>query len=303
MGSSQVNSEERTGNVLQKQRFCITMPAMISLIINADDLGSNVDRDRGILKAYKQGIVTSASLLANGPSFVSAVAQAKETGLPVGVHLNLADGTTLAGPIKGLTDSAGRLPGKQKLRQCLANGACDHSAIRKELAAQIERVFDNVQPDHLDSHQHCQLFTCLTTMVTELAQEYGIPAIRTSLPAEPAVQDPSGQLGEELTLYRRLGQDAHTTIINAGLKTPDGLWGMPLLNRLGTTRLCNLLENLSEGFWELMTHPGYPFEQGGSFDGAHRQIELQALLSAEAKEVIARRQIRLCSFGELPCVS
>ena len=97
---------------------------MISLIINADDLGSNRDRDRGILEAFEHGIVSSASLLANGPSFTTAVAQAKETGLPVGVHLNLADGTTLAGPIKGLTDSAGRLPGKQKLRQCLANGAC-----------------------------------------------------------------------------------------------------------------------------------------------------------------------------------
>lgn len=304
LGSCQLNGEEKIGNILQKQRFCITMPAMISLIINADDLGSNIDRDRGILKAYKQGIVTSASLLANGPSFTTAVAQAKETGLPVGVHLNLADGTTLAGPIKGLTDSAGRLPGKQKLRQCLANGACDHSAIRMELAAQIECLFDNdLPPDHLDSHQHCQLFTCLMTMVTELAQEYSIPAMRSSLPAEPAVQDPSGQLGEELSLYRRLGQEAHTTIVSAGIKTPDGLLGMPLLNRLSTINLCNLLDNLNEGFWELMTHPGYPCELGGPFDGPQRQIELQALLSLEAKEVIARRNIRLCTFGDLPCAS
>jgi predicted glycoside hydrolase/deacetylase ChbG (UPF0249 family) len=127
--------------------------------------------------------------------------------------------------------------------------------------------------------------------------------MRTTLPAEPIEQDPDGSLGEELALYRRLGRNAHTTIIDAGFKTPDGLWGMPLLNRLDTNCLCNLLENLNEGFWELMTHPGYPFEQGGSFDGPQRQIELQALLSAEAKEVIARRQIRLCSYGELPCAS
>lgn len=277
---------------------------MISLIINADDLGSNRDRDRGILQAFTQGIVTSSSLLANGPSFVSAVEQANESGLPVGVHLNLADGTALTGPIKGLTNTEGLLPGKQKSRQCLANAACDLSAIRKELVAQIERFFDNgLSPDHLDSHQHCQLFPCLTTMVTELAQKYGIPAMRTSLPAESAEQDPGGQFGEELSLYRRLGLDAHTATINAGLKAPDGLWGMTLLNHLDTTNLCQILENLPEGCWELMTHPGYPSDNGGLFDGPQRQIELQALLSAEAKEVIARRQIRLCSFGDLACVS
>ncbi len=70
---------------------------MISLIINADDLGSNQDRDRGILKAFKQGIVTSASMLANGPSFNTAVSQVKEAELPVGVHLNLSDGSALTG--------------------------------------------------------------------------------------------------------------------------------------------------------------------------------------------------------------
>lgn len=277
---------------------------MISLIINADDLGSNTDRDRGILQAFKQGIVTSASLLANGPSFVTAVAQVKESGLPVGVHLNLADGSTLTGHIKGLTDTAGQLPGKHKLRQCLATGACDGDALRNELATQIEHIFNTgIRPDHLDSHQHCQLFSCLTNMVTELAKEYDIHAMRTSLPAEPAEQDPGGTLGEELALYRQFSRSAHATIIDAGIKTPDGLWGMPLLNRLDTTSLYQLLENLPEGCWELMTHPGFPCDQGRSFDGPQRQIELQALLSEGVKEIIARRRIRLCTFGDLLCAS
>ena len=83
----------------------------------------------------------------------------------------------------------------------------------------------------------------------------------------------------------------------------ERLWGMPLLNRLDTVSLCKLLDGLSEGFWELMTHPGYPSDNGGLFNGPQRQIELQALLSTEAKQVIARRQIRLCSFGELACAS
>ena len=277
---------------------------MISLIINADDLGINPDRDRGILQAFREGIVTSASLLANGQSFHAAAAQVKELRLPVGVHLNLADGATLTGEIKGLTAADGTLPGKEQLRQCLAAGGCALKALRKELAAQIERLFaTGLQPDHLDSHQHCQLFPCLTSMMTDLALEYDIPAMRTALPQEPSDQDPGGSLRQELTLYRQLAHRAHATIRGAGLKTPDGLWGMPLLNRLDTTRLCNLLENLPDGCWELMTHPGYPVDNHRAFDGSQRQVELRALLSVKALEIIARRHIRLRSFGELPCVS
>ena len=277
---------------------------MISLIINADDLGCNAERDRGILKAFTDGIVTSASLLANGPSFFTAAAQSKAAAMPVGVHLNLADGATLTGPIKGLTDDRGRLPGKQELRRCLVDGCCDPEAIRRELAAQIERLFDaGLHPDHLDCHQHSQLYPCLTAMMTDLARAFDIPGMRNARPGESVEEDPEGELGQEVALYRRLAQAAHATITGAGVSAPDGLWGMPLLNRLDTVRLCHLLEKLPEGTWELMTHPGYPCEQGGPFDGPQRLKELQALLSAEAQEIIVRRRIRLCSFGELPCAS
>lgn len=280
------------------------MPGMISLIISADDLGSSSARDRGILEAFRAGIVTSASLLANGPSFDAAAHLARAAGLPVGVHLNLADGVTLTGRIAGLTGPGGQLPGKQALRRCLAAASCDAGDVRRELAAQIERLLAaGLHPDHLDSHQHCQLFPCLTAMVIELAREFGIPALRTPLPGEPAEQDPAGALGEELALYRQLAGAARAAVVAAGLSTPEALWGMPLLHSLDTARLCQLLEALPPGRWELMTHPGYPCGQGQAFDGAQRFTELQALLSAEARAIIVRRQIRLSTFGDLPCAS
>lgn len=91
--------------------------------------------------------------------------------------------------------------------------------------------------------------------------------------------------------------------MTAGLLTPDGLMGMPLLNRLDQTRLCHLLENVPEGFWELMVHPGYNCDTGNPFDGPQREVELLALLSPEAKQIIARRNISLCHFGDLSCAS
>jgi len=277
---------------------------MISLIINADDLGCNALRDRGILEAQQKGLVTSASILANGSSFNTAIKQVKHSKLPVGAHLNLADGRALTGPIKGLTDSSGNLPGKKELRRQLTDNRFDPEAIRKELKAQIQRILEaGVQPDHLDGHQHCQLFPCLTTMVTELAREYAIPAMRSAQPADISLKDPIDPLGQELALYRQLGHKAKEIIMTAGLLTPDGLMGMPLLNRLDQTRLCHLLENVPEGFWELMVHPGYNCDTGNPFDGPQREVELLALLSPEAKQIIARRNISLCHFGDLSCAS
>jgi predicted glycoside hydrolase/deacetylase ChbG (UPF0249 family) len=277
---------------------------MISLIINADDLGRNPERDRGILEAFSAGIVTSASLLANGPTFLPAVAQVKALGLPVGVHLNLAEGLTLTGVINGLTDATGLLPGKQLSRQRLSAGTPDLSAIRKEIAAQVERLFnEGLQPDHLDSHQHCHLFPCLTGMVTEVAVSYGISAMRATLPQEPAENDPDSHVSEELTLYRKLARDAQETVHHAGLKTPHGIWGLPLLDRLDTETLCRLLEEIPEGIWELLTHPGYPYAQDDPFDLLPRLLELEALLSPETAEIINRRRIRLCTFGDLTCAS
>jgi predicted glycoside hydrolase/deacetylase ChbG (UPF0249 family) len=277
---------------------------MISLIVNADDLGSNPGRDRGILEAYSKGIVSSVSLLANGPSFISAAAHVSQHKVPTGVHLNLADGTTLSGEIKGLTGPDGELPEKNRLRECLEAGNCDQQAIRRELAAQIERIIDHgITPDHIDSHQHCQIFPCISQMIVDLSIEFGIKAMRTACPAEPVEEDPKGDLGKEITLYRRFARNAQDAIHKANICTPDGLWGMPLLNCLDETRLCQLLDNLPEGHWELMTHPGYTSNTGNPFDSKQREIELHALTSKKALDIIRQRNIRLCNFGDLPCAS
>lgn len=266
------------------------------MIVNADDLGANPARNRGILEAFTQGIVTSASLLANGAAFSEAVDLAGEAQLPVGVHLNLSEGLPLTGNVPALTDQQGRFRGKKGLRDCLKRSACPIGAVEAEWTAQIERVFaSGLIPDHLDSHQHCHLFPPLSTLVMALAQRFRIGAVRCSRPAEPVVDDPDGVVGEELRLYRSLSMCREP----GQIKMPDGLWGMTLLNRLNTDSLCGVLERLSEGNWELMTHPGYPWEGGSAFEGAARLEELHALTSAQARAIVERRGIRLCSYRDL----
>jgi predicted glycoside hydrolase/deacetylase ChbG (UPF0249 family) len=279
---------------------------MISLIVNADDLGSGRPRDRGILAAFTRGIVTSASLLANGPSFASAAAAALACGLPLGVHLNLSDGMPLTGPIAGLTDAAGNFPGKAALREILRSGTPDREGLRRELLAQIERVQGaGIAPDHLDTHQHCLLFPALTGLIAEVAASRGIRALRWPQPAEPppnpSQQDPApDSLAKELALYRQLAPVAGQTLHTRQLWTPDGLWGMPLLNRLDTTSLLETLALIPAGTWELMTHPG-EVDPSDPFGGAERETELAALTAPAVRRRLNERGICLTNFGACAC--
>jgi predicted glycoside hydrolase/deacetylase ChbG (UPF0249 family) len=319
---------------------------MIQLIVNADDLGSGPRRDRGIFAAFIEGIVTSASLLANGPDFALAAREALACGLPVGVHLNLSEGRALTGPIAGLTDGHGNFPGKAALRSILLAGQVEWNGLRRELLAQTDKVrAAGITSDHLDTHQHCLLFPALTGIVAEVAEQSGIRALRLPFPAEPAggcpgeadcaacqvdlpsaddidsavvpktdfprksVHSPkSGRLpaglssavANELALYRQLAPAARDTLQARNLWTPDGLWGMPLLNRLDTASLADTLARIPAGTWELMTHPGYG-DPNDPFGGPEREAELTALTAPEIRRLIDERGIELTSFGACAC--
>jgi len=274
---------------------------MIRLIVNADDLGSSQSRDRGIFKAFAEGIVTSASLLANGPSFASAAAEARTCNLPVGVHLNLSEGKALSGPVGGLTDASGNFPGKTGLRQLPGSSLPDGKGIRRELLAQIERVgAAGLVPDHLDTHQHCLLIPHLTEAIIEAAIASGITALRLPLPAEPVSGEVPEGLTSELDYYRACAPAVCRALRKHRLWSPDGLWGMPLLNRLDITTLTATLKQIPVGTWELMVHPGYA-DAGDPFGGPEREVELTALTTPSILDLIKTRDIRLTSFGACRC--
>lgn len=274
---------------------------MRRLIINADDLGSGSERDRGIFQSFSAGIVTSASLLANGPSFATAAMVARQLDLPLGVHLNLSDGIPLRGAIPGLCTAAGAFPGKAGLRCFLSGAAVDTAPLYRELAAQIERILGaGIVPDHLDTHQHFSLFPAATAIILALAADYAIPALRLSSPVEPPNDDPGGELGEEMSLYRRLAPAFTAQVRASGLATPAGLFGMPLLNRLNLQNLEKTLRSIPVGTWELMVHPGYP-DGNSSFSGAERQEELAILTSPIIAAELRRCGITPISFRELTC--
>src|ERR1051325_11343648 len=68
-------------------------PALRRLIVNADDFGRSSSINKAIIRAYREGILTSASLMVNEPSCAEAVALAKQNpNLGIGLHLTMQIG-------------------------------------------------------------------------------------------------------------------------------------------------------------------------------------------------------------------
>src|SRR6266498_3494612 len=80
------------------------------LIVNADDFGRSHSINQAVLRAHRDGILTSASLMVNGAAAAEAIELARENPrLGVGLHLSLVCGTSALAPrdIPGLVNGAG----------------------------------------------------------------------------------------------------------------------------------------------------------------------------------------------------
>jgi chitin disaccharide deacetylase len=133
------------------------------LIVNADDFGQSSGVNRGIIEAYRHGIVTSASLMVRWPAAAEASAYAREhPSLSVGLHVDLGEKVFRAG---------------EWLPLYTVVPLQEATAIRAEISRQLE-VFYHLMghgPSHLDSHQHVHLREPVHTILIEVAQQLGIP--------------------------------------------------------------------------------------------------------------------------------
>src|SRR5271163_4003355 len=86
---------------------------MKDLILNADDFGYTKGINEGIIRGHRDGILTSTTLMANGPAFDDAVKLANANlTLGVGCHLVLIGGKCVARTedVASLVDADGNLP-------------------------------------------------------------------------------------------------------------------------------------------------------------------------------------------------
>lgn len=288
---------------------------MKNLIVNADDLGWTEGVNRGIAEAHRHGIVTSASLLANGAAFASGVEVARSTpGLGVGVHLNLSDGAPVAAPelVTSLVNNAGEFEGgpENLLLRIASRGLTLHE-VEQEWDAQIEKVRDaGIQPTHLDGHKHVHMLPGLFEIALRLAKSYGIGAIRVA--HEASSLRAALSTGEELHTaavlkqgvqargLKLLARDAREQAERVGISTTDYFCGIAQTGEMTKDGVAQLLRNLPEGTTELMCHPGYADEalqQTHTRLQASRQTELEILTDVAIRNLVASQGIRLIDYG------
>lgn len=72
---------------------------MKRLIINADDFGLAGSVNLAVVRGFREGVLTSATLMVNGAAYAEAVEAARANpGLGVGVHLNILRGRPVLPP-------------------------------------------------------------------------------------------------------------------------------------------------------------------------------------------------------------
>jgi hopanoid biosynthesis associated protein HpnK len=275
---------------------------MKRLIVNADDFGMSPAINAGIIQAHRGGIVTSATIVANGASFAEAVRlAAANPELGVGVHLNLVEGRPVspAPQVASLVDETGRLGGSSlavAARQWL--GRVDRDELLLELEAQIARVIDaGIQPTHVDSHMHTHCLPGIAEAVAAAAARFGIGRVRCAAErVSRPTRDVSPGSWMRSTVVSYLATRSRHRLWARGLRTTDHFVGPRFMGRLDSRRLHSIIEGLPAGTTELMCHPAAAPEPPVRID---RVAELAALTSGRLRDAIAARSIRLVSFAAL----
>ena len=286
---------------------------MRRLIINADDFGLTHGVNRAIAEGHVRGVVTSTTLMANSCAFDEAVLIAKSSDKwSVGCHLVLVDGEPLIDPGRVPTLVPGR--NSHKFRdgvgilalQSLA-GRVDSDQVEAESIAQIRKLqASGINVSHVDTHKHTHIFPGVLNGILRAARICGVSAIRN--PFESFAADfarTRKQLWKRYVQVRFLGRLAspfRKAVQKAGMRTPDGTFGIVVTGHLDRQLFQGIAENIPEGTWEFVCHPGYLDEDLQAIPTRLREsrtAELELLTSRETREVLASRNVELITYRDL----
>lgn len=273
------------------------------LIVTADDYGLTEPVARGILRAHREGVVTSTSVLAVGPAIGRTAGWlADHPDLATGAHLALVgeDPPVLTRrEVPTLVDRAGRFPLTwwAFLARAVA-GRLDPADVERELDAQLQRLTRDhgLRLTHLDTHFHLHLWPPVAEAVVALARRWQIDVVRA--PSSAA----RGLKGYGI---RRLSRRLAARLAAGRLVSPGGYRGLDEAGRLTLPRFLATLDRLASTgplSVEINCHPGEAddpararYEWNYCWDA-----ELAALTSRELRDAIARHGFRLGGQADLP---
>lgn len=260
---------------------------MRALIVNADDLGFSEAVDEGIVRAHREGVVTSTTLMTDGPSASSAVERVlrEAPGIGLGLHVDLT-GVRPGGAL-AVVRALGHVTGAEIEAVCEAQVA--------RFRALVGRA-----PDHLDCHQHLAQFHPVTfAAYLAVARRCGVP-VRSPAPflavaalrafVERVERENGVPLGDALGPLGELADELARVWAASGVRAPSafvhGFYGSAATG----AGLREILRAAGEGVTEMMCHPG---------EDDARRGELAVLTDPAARAAVAACGVRLVDFRDV----
>jgi len=277
-----------------------------ALIVNADDFGFSPEVNAAVLHAYREGILTSASLMVAEPHASEAARIARENpDLDVGLHAVVCRGRSVLphAEIAPVVDAAGQFPQNPVMAGLRWFFARDlHRRLAAELRAQVERHLELVgYLNHIDGHLNFHVHPIVADILVDLAVEYKVPCLR--LPRERITvtmrlrRDHAARKLVEAIIFRTLSRRTRRLMRERGLKSTDWLFGLHQSGHLDEDYIVAVIESLREGATELYFHPA--LDVGGTPPAASAQIEAEILRSPRVREALGRSGVALTSFARL----
>ncbi len=290
---------------------------MRRLIVNADDFGFTAGINRAIVEAHTRGIVTSSTLMANGPAFDDAVRMAKTVPrLSLGCHVVLIDGEPVldAERLPSITsthsDAAHFRDGLKSFAARALTGRLDPGEIEAEVGAQIRKLQSaGLNVSHVDTHKHTHLFPAVLGPLLRAARACGIRAIRN--PFGPRKPLNSSELLARPSLWTRYAEVRILRALAAKFRdaarredfvTPDGTLGIVVTGALDEKIFRAIAAAIPHGTWEFVCHPGYndnDLQSARTRLRRSRETELRVLTMPEARELLSNQGIALISYRDL----
>jgi hopanoid biosynthesis associated protein HpnK len=276
------------------------------LIVNADDFGLSPEVNAGIIRAHRDGVLRSASLMVAEPAARAAAEMARDNpALDVGLHAVVCRGRSLldASRLGAAVSASGEFidsPVGAGMRYFFDRSM--RAAMTDELRAQVERHLELIgYLNHIDGHLNFHVHPLFADILVDLAVEYKVPCIR--LPRERVLttlrlrRDHAPRKLVESIIFRTLSRRTSRMMANRGLASTDALFGLHQSGHLSEDYIVGVLDRVRDGTTELYFHPAADI--GGTPPAAEAQLEVEILTSPRVRESIARNEIELITFAEL----
>ncbi len=281
----------------------------IPLIINGDDFGYSEAVNRAIIRAHREGVLTSCSLMVNERAAGQAVELARANPkLAVGLHLVLVLGRAALphSEIPHITDRQGDFTNssfRAGIQYYFSQAA--RRELRREMRAQFERfAATGLRFSHVDGHTHLHQHPVIFDELINLCEEFGVKRVRVV----------KGEMKLSLKLDRRnlpiklvwgtvfnlLGRWCERRLQGRGFVQPQKVYGLLQSGDMNEDYLLGLIERLDDASGEIYAHPlAFDADEAAKRENPGGGRELTAMLSPRIRAAIEKAGFRLATYETL----